>query len=63
METIKVGIMPQDKIRERVLMIAKGTYQVSDSDPKIWFNSMYSLAEVMSDDNRTLLHTISEQSP
>lgn len=63
METIKVGIMPQDKIRERVLMIAKGTYQVSDSDPKIWFTSMRSLAEVLSDDNRTLLHTISEQNP
>jgi len=47
METIKVGIMPQDKIRERVLMIAKGTYQVSDLDPKIWFTSMRSLTEVL----------------
>jgi len=63
MKTIKVGIMPQDKIRERVLMIAKGTYHVSDLEPKIWFTSMRSLAEVLSDDNRTLLHTISEQNP
>lgn len=58
-----IGIMPQDKIRERVLAIAKGEYKPKASEPKIWFTSMKSLAEVLSDDNRTLLKIIREAQP
>lgn len=47
---ITIGIMPQDKIRERMLAIARGEYKPKASDPKIWFTSMKSLAEVLSDE-------------
>lgn len=60
---ISIGIMPQDKIRERMLAIAKGEYKVKPSDPKIWFTSMKSLAEVLSDENRALLNIIKETQP
>lgn len=60
---INIGIMPQDQIRERMLAIAKGEYKVKPSDPKIWFTSMKSLAEVLSDDNRALLKIIREAQP
>jgi predicted transcriptional regulator len=43
---INIGIMPQDKIRERMLAIARGEYKPKASDPKIWFSSMKSLAEI-----------------
>lgn len=60
---ITIGIMPQDKIRERMLAIAKGEYKPKASDPKIWFTSMKSLAEVLSDENRALLRLIEEAQP
>jgi len=63
MKAIVIGIMPQDKIRERVLAIARGDYKPKPSEPKIWFTSMKSLAEVLSDDNRALLRIIKETKP
>ena len=63
MKAIKIGIMPQEQIRARVLAIARGEIKARPSDPKIWFTSMKSLAEVLSDDNRTLLKVIREIRP
>ena len=63
MKTVTIGIMPQEKIRERVLAIALGEYKPEPSEPKIWFTSMRSLAEVLSDDNRALLKIIQEANP
>lgn len=63
MKTIVVGIMPQEKIRERVLAIARGDYKPKATEPKIWFTSMRSLAEVLSDDNRALLKVIQDTKP
>ena len=63
MKTFVVGIMPQEKIRERVLAIARGDYKPKATEPKIWFTSMRSLAEVLSDDNRVLLKVIQEAKP
>ena len=63
MKTIIVGIMPQEKIRERMLSIARGDYKSKSTDPKIWFTSMRSLAEVLSDDNRALLKVIQDSKP
>lgn len=63
MKTLKIGILSQEKMRARVLAIARGEYQPKASEPKIWFPSMKSLAEVLSDDNRALLQTIAELKP
>ncbi len=60
---INIGIMPEDKIRERMLAIARGEYKPKPTDPKIWFTSMRSLAEVLSDENRTLLKIIQDRQP
>ena len=62
-KAIRIGIMSQEKIRERMLNIAKGVYKPEPSDPKIWFTSMRSLAEVLSDENRALLHIIKDINP
>ncbi|MDR2924421.1 MAG: transcriptional regulator [Azoarcus sp.] len=63
MKAIVIGIMPQDQIRKRVLAIARGDYKPKPSEPKVWFTSMKSLAEVLSDDNRALLRIIAETEP
>jgi predicted transcriptional regulator len=63
MKTIVVGILSQEKIRERMLSIARGECKPKSTDPKIWFTSMRSLAEVLSDDNRALLKVIQDSKP
>lgn len=60
---LNIGIMSPAKIRERMLAIAKGKYRPKPDEPKIWFTSMKSLAEVLSDENRALLKTIRDAQP
>lgn len=63
MKKVIVGILPQEKIRKRMLAIAKGEYKPRHSEPKVWFTSMKSLAEVLSDQNRALLRLIADSEP
>ena len=63
MSTMTIGILPQEKIRERILSIARGEYTPKRSEPKVWFTSMKSLAEVLSDENRAMLKMIEELHP
>jgi predicted transcriptional regulator len=63
MKAVVIGILPQDRIRERLLAIARGEYKPKSTEPKIWFTSMRSLAEVLSDDNRALLKVIQQTKP
>ncbi len=46
-----------------MLSIARGEYKPRPSEPTIWFTSMRSLAEVLSDENRALLQVIVESEP
>lgn len=55
--------MSQNEIRERTLAIAQGKYKPKPDEPKIWFTSIRSLAEVLSDENQALLQTILEKKP
>ena len=63
MKAVVIGILPQERIRERMLAIAKGEYKPKPGEPKIWFTSMRSLAEVLSDENRALIRIIQEAKP
>ena len=60
---IVIGIASQEAIRTRALAIARGRRKRAPGEPKIWFTSMRSLAEVLSDDNRALLKMIREAKP
>ena len=63
MKAIVIGIMPQEQIRARILAIARGDYKPKPGEPKVWFTSMKSLAEVLSDENRALLKVINASQP
>ena len=60
---VTIGIASQQEIRARVLAIAQGRHKPKPGEPKIWFTSMKSLAEVLSDDNRALLRVIRDTQP
>lgn len=63
MKKVIIGIASQQAIRARALAIANGDHQPRPDEPKTWFSSMRSLAEVLSDDNRALLRLIREEKP
>lgn len=63
MSTVKIGIMPETEMRDRALAIARGELKPNADDPKIWFPSMQSLAEILSDENRALLRLIQQTQP
>ncbi len=63
MKKIVIGIMSQENIRKRILDIARGNYKPKRNEPKVWFPSMKSVAEVLSDQNRALLKMIEEMQP
>ncbi|MRW89456.1 transcriptional regulator [Duganella sp. FT80W] len=63
MKPIVIGVMSPERIRERIAAIVRGAVKLEPNEPKIWFASMQSLAEVLSDDNRALLRIISESQP
>lgn len=63
MKPVAIGIKSQDELRARMLSIARGEYKPKASEPRIWFTSMRSLAEVLSEQNRALLKLISENNP
>ncbi len=60
---IKVGVMPLEKFKQRTIAIAKGDYKPAADEPKIWFNSMKSLANVLSEENQKLLNLILDKKP
>ncbi len=63
MKAIVIGVMSQKQIRARTIAIAKGEYKPKAGEPKIWFTSMRSVAEVLSDQNRALLKVIRDTNP
>lgn len=63
MKKIRIGIMPNDKFRKRMMDIAAGKYKSKAGEPSVWFSSMKSLSEVLSDRNMQLLRTIIEERP
>jgi len=63
MKTLKIGIMPKEQYQKRVVNIAAGKYKPKSGEPKIWFSSMKSMAEVLSDNNIRLLRLIADKEP
>lgn len=60
---IKVGIMPLREFQAYTRAIITGKHKRKRGEPKIWFNSMASLAQVLSDQNRELLALIAQEEP
>ncbi len=61
--TIRVGILPLERVRDYTISVAKGTHKRKPGEPKIWFTSIKSFAAVLSDENRELLRIIHDDEP
>ena len=63
MKTLKVGIISKDEYKNRTINIAKGIYKPKEDEPKIWFESIKSMAQILSNENQELLKVILEHKP
>jgi len=63
MKIVYVGIMTKEAYKQRTIAIAKGEYKPKKNEPKIWFESLKSMAQVLSNENRQLLKTILDKKP
>jgi predicted transcriptional regulator len=62
MDRPSIGIMPQEKIRERVLAIARGDYKPDADDPRVWFESESSYQKALADTDLGLFKEIEKHS-
>ena len=63
MKTLKLGIASVEQYKARTMAIARGEYVPAPDEPKVWFRSLETLAQVLSVKNRALLAVIAETSP
>lgn len=63
MKPLRIGIISKENYKARTLAIARGEYFPSKDEPKIWFESLHSMSQILSDQNRALLKLIIETQP
>jgi len=63
MTTLKVGIATLHQYKSRTMAIARGEYVPAPGEPKVWFQSIETMSQVLSDKNRALLATIARTQP
>lgn len=55
--------MPKEQLNKRVIDIAAGRYKPGKDEPKVWFSSLKSVAEVLNERNIQLLEIINQSHP
>lgn len=58
-----VGIISKKDYINRTLAIAKGEYKPRKDEPKVWFESVKSMSQVLSHENQELLRIIIDTKP
>ena len=60
---MKVGIMPYKNFKKYTIAIAAGKYQPTKNEPKVWFESIETMSQVLSTKNLELLKLIERKQP
>lgn len=60
---IKIGIISREAYKKRTIAIARGDHKPKRGEPKVWFESVQSMAQVLSSENQELLKLINEHKP
>lgn len=60
---MKIGIITREEYKQRTIAIAKGQYKPKRGEPKVWFESVQSMAQVLSSENQHLLQVILDIKP
>ena len=62
-KVMKIRVMSKEDYRKRTIAIARGEYKPRKDEPKIWFESMESIGQVLSGQNQKLLRLIKDSNP
>jgi predicted transcriptional regulator len=62
-KVLKIGIISRNDYKKRTIAIARGEYKPKRDEPKVWFESINSMAQVLSNENQKLLKVINEKKP
>ena len=62
-KVMKIGIISRENYIKRTIAVAKGLYKPRDDEPKIWFETLMSMSQVLSNDNQDLLKLIIDHKP
>lgn len=62
-KVLHIGIATRAQMQARTRAIARGELKPGPSDPKVWFTSLESLAQVLSSPNQALLDLIRRKRP
>ena len=60
---MKVGIISREDYARRTIAVAKGRYKPRRDEPKIWFETLKSMAQILSSENQDLLKLIIDHRP
>lgn len=60
---MKIGIISREDYIKRTIAIAKGQYKPKGDEPKVWFESIKSLSQILSNENQELLKIIINHEP
>lgn len=60
---MKIGIISRENYVKRTVAIAKGQYKPRNDEPKIWFETLKSMSQILSNENQDLLKLIIDQEP
>jgi predicted transcriptional regulator len=53
-KVLNIGIMSKEKYRKRTIAIAKREYIPKANEPKVWFESLQSMAQILNSENKEL---------
>ncbi len=59
----RIGIMPEELVRKRLLAIASGAYTPAPDEPVVWYTSLNAISQVLCPDNVKLLRLIDTEKP
>ena len=60
---LRIGIASREQMKARTMAIVRGKHKPVENEPKVWFTSMESLAQVLSTKNTLLLRMIRQARP
>ena len=61
MKILKVGIIPSDLFRQRIIDISLGKYKPKESEPKLWFSNLRYFNKILNSKNLELIKFIAIQ--
>jgi len=51
-KVLKIGVLSRENYKKRTIAIARGEYKPKKGEPKVWFESINSMAQVLSSENQ-----------